>query len=150
MTIFRIVDARYSDDLSGEGARLYGGRWNPKGVPALYCSEHISLSALENMIYLNDQMIQRNYHLIHLQIPDDAVHSLDPKALKVGWHQDIDYTRWLGSQFIDQNGFILKIPSAVIQDEFNFLIKTDHALASQLHIQKKQPFIFDERLFKST
>ena len=47
---YRIVDEKFKDDLSGDGAKLYGGRWNPKGSPLLYCSEHISLCMLENMV----------------------------------------------------------------------------------------------------
>ncbi|MBL7771947.1 MAG: RES family NAD+ phosphorylase [Chitinophagaceae bacterium] len=150
MIVYRIVDSRFSEDLSGEGARLYGGRWNSKGISALYCSEHISLAALENVVYLNDQLIVRDFHLMHIEIPDQAIHTIDPKALKKGWHQDVEYTRWLGTQFIDQKGFILKIPSAIIQEEFNFLINTEHVLNSSLKIVHQQVFMFDQRLFKST
>ena len=51
MTVFRICNPQFSEDISGTGAKLYGGRWNSKGVAALYASEHISLSVLEMLVH---------------------------------------------------------------------------------------------------
>ena len=44
MKVWRIAKSEHADSikdmLSGEGAAKYGGRWNPKGMPAVYCSEN--------------------------------------------------------------------------------------------------------------
>ncbi|MBC8006624.1 MAG: RES domain-containing protein, partial [Prolixibacteraceae bacterium] len=40
--------ARYAGTaFSGEGARLYGGRWNRKGVPMVYTAGSQSLAMLK-------------------------------------------------------------------------------------------------------
>lgn len=147
MIIHRIVQERYKEDLSGEGARIYGGRWNPKGKAALYCSEHISLCMLENMVNMVDDLIRRNFCLMTLEIPDQKIHPIDTKALKKGWIKDFDYTQWLGKQFLEQEGFILKIPSAIVQEENNFMINPGHRDFKKVKVIQSKPFHFDERLF---
>src|SRR5260370_28070610 len=48
MVGYRLVrQTRASDAFNGEGARRFGGRWNPKNLPAVYGSEHLSLAVLE-------------------------------------------------------------------------------------------------------
>jgi len=147
MIIYRITHAKHKDDLSGEGARIHGGRWNPKGKPALYCSEHISLCMLENMANMVDDLIKRNFYLLCIDIPDQKIRSIDPEALKKNWIQDPDYSRWLGTQFLEQDGFILKIPSAIVNEEFNFMINPLHSEFKKIKVVKARPFYFDERLF---
>lgn len=144
---YRIVDEKFKDDLSGDGAKLYGGRWNPKGSPLLYCSEHISLCMLENMVNMTTGLYRRNFSLIHLQLPLIEIQELNPDALKPDWFEDIDYTRWLGSQFLAQNGFILKVPSAVVPQEFNFIINPMHSHFKKIKISAQYPYHFDDRLF---
>lgn len=147
MIVNRIVDAKYKDDLSGSGAKEHGGRWNPKGKPAMYCSEHISLCMLENMVYMTNDIIKRPFCLIQLDIPDEFIQEINHQALKKSWYEDIDYTRWLGAQFLNQDGFILKVPSAIVHEEFNFMINTQHERMKEVKIIQQRPYFFDQRLF---
>lgn len=147
MIIYRIVHTKYQDDLSGEGARIYGGRWNPKGQAALYCSEHISLCMLENMVNMGDDLVRRQFTLLHLFIPEQKMRTIDSEALKKNWIQDFDYTQWLGNQFLEQDGFILKIPSAIVTEEYNYMLNPLHPDFRKVRVVKATPFYFDERLF---
>ena len=45
MQVYRIAQKAFINDLSGEGARLFGGRWNRRGIPLLYTAESRSLRA---------------------------------------------------------------------------------------------------------
>ena len=47
MTVYRFTHKKFAGELSGTGARLVGGRWNPVGVSVVYTSESISLALLE-------------------------------------------------------------------------------------------------------
>ena len=47
MDVYRIGKNKYIKDLSGDGARLYGGRWNYQGYRVLYASESLALAILE-------------------------------------------------------------------------------------------------------
>jgi RES domain-containing protein len=56
MILYRFAHRKFAKDLSGTGARLKGGRWNPPGIPVIYTSENISLALLE--ILANAQTIE--------------------------------------------------------------------------------------------
>lgn len=83
MLLYRIAEEQFARDLSGAGARLYGGRWNPKGVPMLYTAESVALAALEVLVRLSTP---KRYSRIVYGEPDDAsleimtVQSLPPSG----------------------------------------------------------------------
>jgi RES domain-containing protein len=147
MIIYRIVDTQYKEDVSGYGAKLYGGRWNPIGRSVVYCAEHISLCMLESMIYMMTDLSKREFSLVKISIPNNNIQSIDYQSLKKKWIKDLDYTQWVGAQFLNQNGFILKVPSAIVEEEFNYLINPEHINFADIKIISAKPFIFDERLF---
>ena len=71
-TVWRITTARFAQTaFSGEGARLYGGRWNPKGWEVVYTAESQSLGLLELMV--QDDPLRAHYVLIPAQLPADLV-----------------------------------------------------------------------------
>ena len=56
---FRLVQARWAHDaMSGEGARLAGGRWNPPGMLAVYLAESRSLAALEVVVHAPREVLR--------------------------------------------------------------------------------------------
>src|SRR5688572_29551087 len=71
MRVYRLVNSTYASDLTGEGARLHGGRWNHIGVPCVYASENRSLAVLEFSVNVQIQSILRNLSLVELDIPGD-------------------------------------------------------------------------------
>ena len=77
MKVWRIAKSEHAGSveemLSGEGAARYGGRWNPKGVPAVYCSENSSLAALEILANLARPSTFPSYRILDLDVPDDSI-----------------------------------------------------------------------------
>ena len=59
--------------LSGEGAARYGGRWSPKGMRAVYCSENSSLAALEVLVNLARPSAFPGYRVLDLDAPDESI-----------------------------------------------------------------------------
>jgi|688.fasta_scaffold22410_5 RES domain-containing protein len=149
MIIYRFSDSDYKNDLSGEGARLYGGRWNSVGSPMLYATEHISLGVLEIMV--NKRLLtpmQTDFCLIEMEIPSDSVKTLSSSSLKSNWFNDWDYTQYIGDHFLlDHKIWILRVPSAVIHEEYNFLINPTHTKFNELKLKRSRPYGIDNRLW---
>jgi RES domain-containing protein len=149
MTIYRITNSLYKEDISGIGAKMYGGRWNIPGYPALYTSECISLCVLEMLVNISLPESQFNFHLLQINIPD----SFEPvviakKKLKANWQDDENYTKFMGTEFLkNEQSLLLKIPSAVISEENNYLINPLHKEFKKVTISTSYPFKFDNRLF---
>lgn len=149
MIVYRISNAIYKNDISGTGAKLNGARWNSKGIPMLYTAEHISLAVLEMLVNTNfkDYSIELDLLFIQLVIDTPAA-EIKLSKLKTGWKEDIFYTQFIGDEFIKQNhSLLLKVPSAVISDEYNFLINPLHAGFKKVKLIKTKSFWPDKRLF---
>jgi RES domain-containing protein len=148
MTVYRITNSLYKEDLSGNGAKENGGRWNYPGFAALYTSEHISLCVLEMLVNISLPESQLKYHLLTIEIPDLPVKEISLKKLKLNWQEDEDYTRFIGTEFLkNKESLFLKLPSAVINNENNFFINPLYSDFSKVKLLNSNPFIFDKRLF---
>lgn len=153
MVVYRISRRVYSKELSGIGAGLYGGRWNPKGVNLLYTAEHISLACMEYLVHNIHVMIGADICLTKIRIPDSAspltlnAHSLPPDWMEKSYIPDS--TQNVGLDFVNTGEYyLLKIPSIIVPDEFNYLLNPLHPDHSKTHIEEViDPFIMDERLF---
>lgn len=149
MIIYRLATEIYKDDISGNGAKLYGGRWNSAGLPMLYATENISLAVLEILVRTNMQLIPLTYHLLKINIASttDSVLIATTK-LKKDWKDDVDYSRWIGDEFLKSNKRLLcKVPSAIIEEENNYLVNPHHSDFYKLKIIVADKFQFDKRLF---
>ena len=149
MIVHRICNSLYSDDLSGNGAKLFGGRWNSRGIPMLYVSEHISLAVLEMLVNNQFKDFSIELCLIRISIPDTIeIKEIKLNKLKLEWNEDFSYSKFIGNEFIkSMNNLILKVPSAVIGEEHNFLINPLHADFKKIKIADTKQFKTDERLF---
>ncbi len=150
MMVFRFCNHRFQEDLSGEGARLFGGRWNEKGLPALYTSSSISLGLLEVLVNALDITSLKRLSLMKIEIPDDVESSMySINKLKDNWLHDFDYTKWIGSEFLQKKEHLfLQCPSAVIKEELNFMLNPLHKDFKKIKLVKATEFYFDDRLFK--
>lgn len=149
MIVYRISNTEYSDNISGTGAKLMGARWNSKGIPVLYTAQHISLAVLEMLVNTNFKDYAIALDLMYINFPEEVpVTSIEFKNLKKDWTVDFDYTRYIGDEFFNQKeSLILKVPSAVIQEEYNYLANPLHADFKKIKIIKTKSFWPDERLF---
>lgn len=148
MTIYRLAIGQYKDDLSGTGAKLFGGRWNTVGIPVLYTTENISLAVLEILVRTDIDLIPLHYYLLKIEVPDHSVTVINKNKLKKEWKSDVSYTQWIGTEFLRSNkSLVLKIPSAIVDEEHNFIINTGHADFKKIKITSSKKFSFDKRLY---
>ena len=149
MTVYRICNPQFCEDLSGTGAKMFGGRWNSKGLAMLYTSEHISLAVLEMVVHNRFTDFAIDLNLLHIGIPDSiSIKEVKNNKLKPGWINDFEYTQFMGDQFIKAGTHaILKVPSAVVKDEHNFIMNTLHADFKKVKITQTISLSTDKRLF---
>ncbi len=152
MFVYRISKEEYINDLSGIGAGLHGGRWNPKGLNMVYTSGSIALASLEYLVH--------NYHLlstttvclakIAIGMPKKII-EYQPDELPKDWNVQMNSlmkTQNMGKKFLqEQNSYVLKVPSAVVPGEFNYLLNPTHLHHANTNIVEIiDPFVFDQRL----
>ncbi|MGB7291064.1 MAG: RES family NAD+ phosphorylase [Thermodesulfobacteriota bacterium] len=151
MIVYRIAKTRRRiSDLSGIGAKLYGGRWNNKGTGIVYTSESRSLATVEYLVHVPISIIPDGLSIASIKIPD----SIKPKHVLPGdlpnkWR---DYppppelaeigTKWA----LSNETLLLRVPSAVVENEFNILINPQHPDMKRITISKIENFRFDKRL----
>jgi RES domain-containing protein len=148
MVGYRICNRLYSNDITGEGARRYGARWNPIDTAMLYASTHISLAALEILVHGAFKKSEIEYDLLTLKIPEILEPLVfDEDILGSAWRQDQDLTQQVGRSLIEYNNFIALVPSAVVPEEQNILINPAHKLFGRVEIIGKRASDFEQRLF---
>ena len=150
MIVYRISNTQYSGDISGSGAKRNGSRWNSAGISVLYTAEHISLAVLEMLVNTNFKDYAIALDLMYIKFPEQhPVTAIELSSLKNNWKDDFEYTRYIGDEFFKQKGsLLLRVPSAVIQEEYNYLANPLHADFKKIKIIKTKSFWPDERLFK--
>lgn len=151
MKVFRICKEKYANDLSGTGAKLVGGRWNSKGVPILYTSESRALAMTEVAVHLPYNLIPNDFVLVTIDIPENLkLEEVLVKNLSKKWNNFPinNSTQNIGNEFVKNNdALVLKVPSAVVAGDFNYLINSNHKDFDKIEIENIIPFIFDNRLF---
>lgn len=150
MIVYRLSRAKYSNDLSGKGAELAGGRWNSKGIALVYTGQTIALCMAEVAVHIPFGIIPVDYELITLEIPDEDIYELKKLQLPEDWKSlpPAYSTQGIGDDFVKKGKFmVLKIPSAMVQGEFNYLINPLHPKIKKVKIKKTETFSFDQRLF---
>jgi len=152
MTVHRISKEKYIEDLSGKGAKLHGGRWNPKGYAILYTSENRALAALEFLVHLDSDTVPDDLKIISLEIPDNEIEVFDEgkfnAILKDENAENIlknEGKIWLESK----RSLVLKIPSVLIRREQNVLINPLHSAFPNIKKLMIEDFYFDERFFST-
>lgn len=149
MTVYHLAIPKYASDLSGEGAAIFGGRWNPAGLKALYTCEHISLCILEILVRSQFNISPLDYQLITIEFPEASMTVINPLELKMGWNQHIEYTQWIGEEFLNSNNsLVLQVPSAIVERENNFLLNPLYKNYNQVKIINIEPLGLDKRLMQ--
>lgn len=149
MIVYRLSKAAFAKDLSGRGAEMVGGRWNSRGNAMLYTSQSIALCVTEIAVHVPLGIMPKDFQLVSIELPDVPI--LELKKLPSDWQSfpHADATQHLGDVFLKENRFlILKVPSATVQGEFNYLINPKHKDFAKIKVVKIESFTFDQRLFK--
>jgi RES domain-containing protein len=135
--------------MSGGGAQRRGGRWNSQGRAVVYMSESLSLCVLETLVHMVKVPMLRNFKSIWVDIPESLISTLNKKELPPSWKAvpASKETKRIGDRWYDEKvSPALKVPSTVIQDEWNFVGNPMHADFNELIIGEVRDFEFDERL----
>lgn len=147
--VWRITTRRFADQaFSGEGARLYGGRWNRVGQSVIYTAESRSLALLE--ILVQDEPLRANYVLMPAHLPEHiSLETLDTSVLPKNWrtHAGRETLQALGGEWLQQSrSCVLAVPSAVIPAELNFLINPLHPDFKHISLGEPETLDTDMRL----
>ena len=152
MRFWRICRRRYAAEAaSGEGARLYGGRWNSRGMRVVYASTSLALAAMETFVNLEPNLHPKDLVSIEGEVPDALeIGRVEVRALPANWRQTTDESlRRFGDQWIRAAQTVaLLVPSAAVRGEWNVLLNPAHPGFSKVKFQEPEPFEFDARMFR--
>lgn len=147
---WRIAKRRYAS-LDGEGARLYGGRWNSKGRRMVYLGGSLSLAILETLVHLDRTLMPPDFVAVEVTIPDDCVETLEARHLPKLWRKipGPKTLQAIGDKWLREGrSLALRVPSAVVPTESNVLVNPEHDDFKRIKIGTPSSFVFDPRLWK--
>ncbi len=150
LTTWRIVSSRHLDDaFSAMGAKRTGGRWNSKGVPMVYTSGSLALSALEMAVNLPSPRLLQDFRCVPLQFDERLLIVLSEEDLPVDWDSrpPSPSTRSIGDLWVKRvQSVVLKVPSVVVPQEYNYLVNPNHPDFAKAEIGEPTGFRFDPRI----
>ena len=135
--------------LDGEGARLAGGRWNSRVRPAVYASSRLSLAALELLVHTDVPLVPTDLVACEIDIPDAVeIETVDVTDLPKDWRNaGHPGCRAIGDTWLaEERTAVLRVPSAVVPEEWNFIVNPRHRAATGIAVVRRRKFAFDSRL----
>lgn len=155
VTAWRIVKPKYRADkaFDGEGARLYGGRWNSRGVSVVYAAQSQSLAVLEMLVHLDTADLLQAYVFFEVIIDEALISALAESDLPRDWQSDPapPRLREIGDIWAESNAsVVLRVPSSLIPTEYNYILNPKHPEFGRLQFGKPVPYRYDARLAKHT
>ena len=151
MRLWRITPRKYALDKSCAGAAQYGGRWNPIGMPALYCGTSVAITALEKFVHVGSSPLPPLV-LVAVDIPDEAsIYAPDFTTLPGGWDAlptSASAQAFGGAWLASNADLALKIPSAILPEETNVVVNPRHPDYPAVKLTVVRPFTFDHRMKK--
>ena len=152
ITAWRIISANYKDKaFTGDGARIHGGRWNSKGVAVVYTAGSLALASIEMIVNLPAPKLLQKYVRISAHISLDLVSDLSEADLPEDWSSRpiAPSTRVVGDCWVKkQSSAVLRVPSIVVPEEYNYLLNPTHPDFAKIEIGKPIIYYFDPRLKK--
>lgn len=148
MLIYRISSSKYIEDLSGAGAKQYGGRWNNKGTAVVYLAESRAMAVMEVLVHLSPEQVDRPFVLATFDVPDDRIYDIGTFDLPEHWRdpQAADELKKIGDKFVRDGIYLLmKVPSIILEEEFNFIINPNHPDSKKIKLVNRRDFVFDKR-----
>lgn len=149
MIVYRIGKIKFGNDLTGEGARLFGGRWNQVGTACVYTSESRALAVLEYTVNVNIGDIPRALCITEINIPDTGIQELKIADLPGNWTQfpSPSSTKDFGTNVLKTSVTgIIRIPSSIIPEEYNFILNPLHIDSKHFRVMSIKDFVYDIRI----
>jgi RES domain-containing protein len=152
ISAWRITKQKHTKSaFTGEGAFLYGGRWNSPGKGVVYAAESRALALVEILVHLNSAGLLAKYVVFQVEIDKPFIAHLEPLELPTNWQVEPapKQLQMLGDAWLDsQRSPVLRVPSAIVGGEFNYLLNPLHVDFSKLRIHRPEKLAIDERLLK--
>jgi RES domain-containing protein len=152
MRFWRICRRRYAaESASGEGARLYGGRWNSRGVRVVYTSTSLALAAIETFVNLEPNLRPNDLVYVEGEVPDGVeILKVALESLPAKWNRSREESlRKIGDAWVREGLTLgLLVPSSAIKGEWNLLLSPAHKDFAKIVFQQPQAFEFDVRMFR--
>ena len=156
MKVYRVEREKYlKTTLSGTGASMSKGyRWNSFNTKVVYTAESRALATLEVSVHLDlAEDLPNDRFYVEIEIPDDIlIQEVKIEDLPVDWNSKPPTitTQIIGDDFVFENGAaILKVPSSIVPQEYNFLINPNHPDSKKIKVISKTAMAFDLRLKKN-
>lgn len=150
MVVYRIARSRYIKGLTGAGARLHGGRWNHKGTSIVYTSESRALATVETLVHVPLGLLPLDLMIASIWVPD-AIEAtvVEPAQLPANWREFPSPVELadLGTRWVESSAaLLLRVPSAVVPHEHNFLMNPAHPDMQSVELVDVQEYDLDARL----
>lgn len=151
MLVYRLCKAQYANTaFDGDGARRYGGRWNPVGTAVVYCSASLSLATLEALTSFGRREAPTGIVSIAVEIPKRVeIKRVDRAHLPRDWqaYPAPEALAEIGRSWVlSGSGAVLAVPSAVTPTEWNYVLNPAHREFARIVRAAPEPFVFDPRL----
>jgi RES domain-containing protein len=150
ITGWRIVKRKYAAiAFDGEGARLYGGRWNSPGVAVVYCSDSIPLALLEILLHAGRESLLPKYVLFRAEWEEKIMVDFLLKSLPRDWRRfpPPPSCQKAGDEWVRQKrSAVLRVPSTIHDDVYNYILNPAHTDFGKIRIGKREEIRLDERL----
>lgn len=147
MEIYRITLSRWSGELVASGRPA---RWNSNNRLMIYSAATRALACLENLVHRSGEGLNADFKVCIIQVPEQvAIKKINTAKLPPNWQDGDQYpaTQALGDAWLDGlETAILQVPSAIIRQEFNYLINPLHPDFKKIRIRAREEFLFDARI----
>lgn len=147
MIVYRITTEQWANQLHASG---YAARWNSKGNFVIYTASTRALACLENLVHRSGEGLNRIFKTVEIDIPGSlTIQNVLRTQLKDDWTKRENYsqTRTIGDEWLkEKKSPILRVPSAIIPEEHNYLINPEHPGFQKISIKRISDFLFDNRL----
>jgi RES domain-containing protein len=147
---WRIVKEKHARSaFSGEGARIFEGRWNSAGVRMVYCSENLALAALEILVHTQPVMVRDKFRAFRASWDESLMTTIGLKKLPKGWNAQPPgpVSKNIGDEWIrSERSAVLAVPSIIISLERTFLLNPKHRDFAKIEIKEESGFTLDPRL----
>lgn len=155
MQVYRIERERYLHaTLEGVGASLSSGfRWNSMHTRLVYTAQSRALSMLEVAVHLDwSEDLPSDRYYVEIDIPDELLIlevAIDDLPLEWDAKPPTKATQFIGDTFVRQReAAVLKVPSAIVPFEHNYLINPLHPDAQRIQVVSSTRMVFDRRVGK--
>lgn len=130
-------------------------RWNKEGDFVIYAGATRSLSTLELVVHRSSINPALSYKMMVISVSaeSDQIIQITKEKLPANWRSIHGYTKLqqTGNDWYSCNrSLLLQVPSAVIPQEFNFIINTKHPeFQDRVAISAIEDYFWDSRLIEN-